>query len=196
MLGRDILCKLKAKIYCSADGLLVEFPEIWQMSMTTEKLMESTNTLPTVYWLRYMEDHLVKNFNNWKLWIQHMRPDLAMVTDNVQCTLFYDLTNSNETYAENWADLMECEMLNIGTGCYIIGPQGLAVEAKLNPSMKQWYRVTDAVPHVLLMILSEYEARNLGPMMNIAEQIEWIAKPNPKIFISRDKTYMKYKHVQ
>lgn len=59
-----------------------------------------------------------------------------MVTD-VHYTLFHDLTNSDQSYAENWADLIEGEIFNVEAGCYIIALQGIAVEAKLNPSVEQ-----------------------------------------------------------
>lgn len=62
-----------------------------------------------------MEDHLSKDFEEWRPWLQQMRPDLTMVSYHLHCTLYYDLASKDELYYEIWADLMEGKVLNAET---------------------------------------------------------------------------------
>lgn len=73
------------------------------------------------------------------------------------------------TYAGICADLMEGKFLTIKTGHPIVGPQGVAAEVELSDREQQLLKVKNAVPHVSLMVSSDYEARDLGPMVKTAE---------------------------
>lgn len=175
---------------CTRDGIQVEIPEYWQMVVTNEKA-NVTHTLPTVYWLGLLEDHLNKDFVEWKPWIQQIKPDLAKVKDLLHCNLYYDSANEDEAYGEAWADLMEGRFLNVMTENFINVPQWVAATALLSDMEEPWYKVKNKVPHVSLMVSSEYEGKDLGPMIKLAEKVEWVPNSYSKIFASRDGTYVK-----
>lgn len=70
LLGRDILCKLKARNILFSRWNTDRIPEFWQMVMPNEKTASTPCStpqyLPTVYWLRFMENHLSKDFEEWR----------------------------------------------------------------------------------------------------------------------------------
>lgn len=87
--------QIKGKTLCSADEIQVEFPDILQVMMQTEKIVTAPQSLP-VYWLRFMEDYWRKVFEEWRVWIQHRLPDLGKVMDELHCALYYDPTSKDE----------------------------------------------------------------------------------------------------
>ena len=75
------------------------------------------------------------------------------------------------------------------TGDLIIGPQGVAVYAELDPDVTQWYKVQDAVPHVSLMVSKDCQPKDLGPMMKASKEVNWIKTDNKYIHRSADGAY-------
>lgn len=83
---------------------------------------------------------------------------------------------------------MEGKCFNVKRGNIIVGPQGITLETEQDDREKQWYKI--AVPHLSLMVSNKYEERGLVPMVKIAEEVEWIPISCPKVFTSRDGTYI------
>lgn len=54
---------------------------------------------------------------------------------------------------------------HVKIGNLSIGLQGVAAKVWLSDELKQWYYMTNTVPHILVMVFSK--ARGLGPMMKI-----------------------------
>lgn len=60
----------------------MELPEYWQKVMINDKIAKVYPTIPTVFWLRFVEDYLSKDFDEWRPWVQDVRPDSAIGTDD------------------------------------------------------------------------------------------------------------------
>ncbi len=69
LLGRDILCSLKAQIMCTADGVHINVPDQSPLHMMT--IMEQTATSqiqqPEAYWLRLTPEQSMLQ-HHWQQW--------------------------------------------------------------------------------------------------------------------------------
>ncbi|KAL7866963.1 hypothetical protein AOLI_G00147770 [Acnodon oligacanthus] len=159
--------------------------------MLLNTVNECEQIWPTVYWLKLEEQNLYNNFLIWEKWLKAIRPDLRRVSDDLHCMLLYDQNNVHEAYNTAWEENLEGKHSLLTTGDLIIGPQGAAVEAILDEAMMQWYKVTNAIPHVSLMITTDREPKDLGSMMKASKEINWIKTDNENIYRSLDGTYFK-----
>lgn len=194
LLGRDILCPLKANIMCTQDGLYVDFPEdpsARMMPVQTQR--EKTNQVqPLVYWLRLMpKSRLLQEWNTWKPWVQTQLEHAAEPQLPLHCTLLYDEQQKHKDYEECWEELINRKPCYMVSQDVYIGPQGAAAAVTLPTDLKDWFQVENSTPHVTLLVAKGHESHDLGPMVKAAMQVqEWKATKNKYIHISPDRQYI------
>ena len=141
LLGRDILCILKANIACTQSGLRMEFHE----DPTTNQIMpvmvekELQNVLsplmnaategslsqmpPLAYWLQLapQESSLIQSWKKWEPWAQALvgKPKPKLMP--LHCTLLYDEHQSHTDYADCWIELFNKKQYSHQPG-YFSGP--------------------------------------------------------------------------
>uniref|UniRef100_A0A8B9JFM9 Reverse transcriptase domain-containing protein n=1 Tax=Astyanax mexicanus TaxID=7994 RepID=A0A8B9JFM9_ASTMX len=150
-----------------------------------------TKDLPTVYWLKLVDQLLDGLYHKWEPWIESRRPDMKHVSDELHCTLLYDHDNSQTEYDACWQQCLQGKSFTLRTGDMIIGPQGVAVEAILDDNLLQWYKVENSVPHVSLMVAKYNRPMDLGPMVLASQKMTWVETDDECVFVSADRTYYK-----
>lgn len=114
LMGRVILCELKAKIMCTQDGIHVDFPppttETLQCIMALTMPHEedtSRDCRQEVYWIRLKEDSTVYHqWKQWKPWVQAQFEPSLIKSLTPHCTLKFDASQLDLDYQEGWNDLM------------------------------------------------------------------------------------------
>ncbi|CAI5657156.1 unnamed protein product [Oreochromis niloticus] len=196
LMGRDILCPLKAKIMCTPDGLYVDFPqeEIHRMMPTqTEKEVER-QMQPLVYWLQLTpeESMLKQEWTKWKIWVQTQMGEVEEVRLPLHCTLLFDGNHRFKDYEACWDELLNKKPFLITSEDIYIGPQGAAAAVTLPDELKDWFQVQNSVPHITLLIAQGHESHELGPMIKQALQVpEWEPTENKLIHLSKDRQFVR-----
>ncbi|KAK3527119.1 hypothetical protein QTP86_011340 [Hemibagrus guttatus] len=170
LLGRDVLCKLGAKIHCGERGVWVELPEslIRQHVMMETKLEQCI--MDKVYWLELdkMKSGIRDLYAKWKPWLIKMRPECKESREPWHCTMMYDEEGQNEEYEAMWDEHVARTQYSLKTIDFIVGPQGAAAAVQLPKQLEQWYQIPDAALHVSLLIGQGFESKELGPMVKEA----------------------------
>ena len=88
------LCKLKNKIWCSPQGIILdkqglEFPELTQPDTAR------------IYWLGDISEPVMVAFNKWEKYIRVQCPKARKPTLDYHCTMYYDVSKSEE-FEEPW----------------------------------------------------------------------------------------------
>ncbi|KAF7689310.1 hypothetical protein HF521_012663 [Silurus meridionalis] len=170
LLGRDVLCKLGAKIFCGPTGVWVELPEILaQQCVMVERKIEQ-QTLDKVYWLELdgTSSEIHKLYDHLKTWFTNMRPDCVETRKPWHCTMRYDEGGQDEEYETLWGEHVEGNQYSLKAENVILGPQGIAATVQLPDHIAQWYSFENSVPHVSLMIGQNFKSKDLGPMVREA----------------------------
>lgn len=123
LLGRDILCKFKAKIMCTQGGLHVAFPTPLVdtlgsvMAVTVSKKEDAPNNYqPEVYWIRFNQDSsLYHQWEQWKPWVQAQLEHPKLVSVTPHCTLKFDISQGDLDYQDCWNDIMNKKPILIET---------------------------------------------------------------------------------
>lgn len=205
LMGRDILVKTGASILCSADGLLVTFPngQTFNCSLggviLNKNMLLSTDVSPTapgswadIYWgLLEPSDHGIGAlYQMWRPWIHSLEP-CAPPLDPLHLTLKYD-RDGDEIYQEAFSKI-EGQIWEVQSPFIYIGKEGVAaVTDLLNDTHKQWYDMSEeAVPHITLAILAQHQAKDLGPMCRKLHSLtDWGPTQIPSVqFSPSSKTY-------
>ena len=116
LLGRDLLVKLGASILCSADGLLVTFPDGTRLPCTGQNtpgqyLLQPVNEQYTdIYWGLLQpetteQSSILSAYLRWKPWIALLEPYISPL-DPPHVTLFYDRIQT-DWYQESFQDQLE-----------------------------------------------------------------------------------------
>lgn len=176
LLGRDALCKLKMKIWCSPQGMYIDSAGISsQMNLTAEGA--------NVYWLGDITEPVTQSYKKWEKYIQAQIPKANKPCSDYHCTVYYDSSCSKAFEAE-WEASTRGKKVELITEYIIIGNEGAAINVKTNQFLTRWYNVPESAPHITLLVNEGYESKNLGPMMKNAINTEWRETDNPLIFTS------------
>nr|XP_033494259.1 uncharacterized protein LOC117264429 isoform X1 [Epinephelus lanceolatus] len=193
LLGRDILCPLKAKIMCTQDGLYLDFPDEppqHMMSQLPQDVTEKQQAL--AYWLRLTpeESHLQQKWTEWEEWIRMHYDTAHTSTLPLHCTLMYDKDQTHVDYQECWDAVINKKPCLITSEDTFMGLEGVAAAVRLPEDLSGWYQVPTS--HVTLLVAKGYESHHLGPMVRRALQVqEWVPTKNKYIHISKDKQFIR-----
>lgn len=177
LLGRDILCPLKAVIECTHNGLRVDFPDDVThriMMMNPEKRQLKLDQA-VIYWVRVTdESKLKKEWSSWNTQITECYSTWYIPEMPTHCTLYYDQAGEDLDYAECWEELINSKTFHINCLCVYVGPEGAAAAVSLPPALQEWFQVQGSCPHVTLVVAGGHSAWELGPMVKAASKIsEW-----------------------
>ena len=84
----------------------------------------------------------------------------------------------------------------------VIGPQGAAMmipDADKSSAIKDWFKETNKVAHIMLLIKNGFEAKDLGEMMLNEKQQTWEKTDNPLVLMPCCGKFLKilcYAHIQ
>ena len=174
LLGRDILCPLKAKIMCTQDGLYLDFPDSPLTDMMPAVIQPETDkeTQPIVYWARLTPDesHLRQTWKTWEPWIRTEMGAAQTPTLPLHCTLMFDSDQSHADYEQCWDEQMNLRPFLLESEDIYLGPQGAAAAVKLPDDLNGWFQVSNSTPHVILLIAQGHESHELGPMVKAAKK--------------------------
>ncbi|MGL5703400.1 MAG: retroviral-like aspartic protease family protein, partial [Cetobacterium sp.] len=202
LLGRDLLIKLGASILCSADGVIVTFPNGTKTNCSLSGHAEGNQWMLTscgeevnadIYWVE-LDDSVhhkgvMAKYNEHRSWITQIDIFLPPV-DPLHCTLFYD-RDDDITYQELFQEIEGGKWVLSGTGL-MIGEEGVVAPIKLTDTQREWYRMSDtAAPHISLALHPGHEARELGDMAKrLLAATDWEYTDRPHIlYSSKYKAY-------
>ncbi|XP_046894207.1 uncharacterized protein LOC124479489 [Hypomesus transpacificus] len=210
LLGRDILCILKANIVCTQRGLQIEFhegPSANQMMpvMVGKELQNGLSPLmnvtaqdhhsrtpPLAYWLQLapQESSLIQLWEEWEPWVQALVGKPRPQQMPLHCTLLYDEHQNYTDYADCWMELINKKQYSIISQDIFVGPEGAAAAVTLPPELREWYHVQNSAPHVPLMTTEGHRSSELGPMIKAASQVlDWRPTNNKYLHISPDARF-------
>ena len=112
----------------------------------------------------------------------------------------YDPTQNPELEKE-WQDKAAWKAAAIESQYIVIGPQGAAMrmqDADHSSAIKDWFKETNKVAHITMLINKGFEARNLGEIMFNEKQQTWEKTDNPLVLMSCCGKFLKiwcYAHV-
>ena len=189
LLGRDILCPLKAKNMCTQDGLYLDFPDNSHVGMMPAVAQpDSTERLqPMVHWLKLIPDesHLKQA---WEPWIRMKIGAAETPTLPLRCTMMFDADQSHVDYAHCWDELINSKPFLLESEDIYLGPQGAAAAVKLPDDLRDWVQVSNSTPHVTLLIAQGHESHELGPMVKAAKEVtQWTPTDNKFIHVSAEQ---------
>ncbi|XP_055368609.1 uncharacterized protein LOC129604800 [Betta splendens] len=200
LLGRDILCSLKARIMCTPDGVAFDIPDDKLNTMVTlirpsgDEECETKIREALVYWLKLTspDSHLKQEWEEWKLFVTNYYEKAQKPTLSRHCTMLYDNNQSQEEYGKCWDELINNTTTAIQYDYIIIGPQGAAAIVKLPERLQGWFQVSGSAPHITLLIAEGHESHELGPMIREAQQVkQWIPTDCEFIQHSPDQRFIK-----
>ncbi|XP_053292536.1 uncharacterized protein LOC128453586 [Pleuronectes platessa] len=199
LLGRDLMCKLKLKIYLDEKGVQIssEVPETTRQH-PIRILFTGETPQPQdqeVFWLRLMPTgpstpHIQFLFNTYKPKMYALHPYTTPLS-HIHCTLNVT-SNPDEQYEEDWDENMAHLQPKITCSSIVCGKEGVAAEVKLDDFAEEWYQLTESAPHVTLTVGFGYEARSLGPMMKRAQGLTWIATTDPEVLKAATEDMWKF----
>ncbi|XP_029902678.1 uncharacterized protein LOC115355895 [Myripristis murdjan] len=196
LVGRDLLCRLRATIICNPHGLHLQIPDDQCLEATSMMIQHTGKKVkrPLVYWLR-LKGTMSALYQQWKQWENFIRSKTGAATEPrlpLHCTLMFDENQSQIDYRACWEEMINRMQYFIISTTIYVGPQGAAAAVKLPSPLQDWFQVSDSVPHVTLLIKAHHESHELGPMMKTAEAIqEWTETETPQVHVSADKHYLK-----
>ena len=129
-------------------------------------------------------------------WGRYIRAQIPQARESklrYHCTLIYDPKQDLELEKE-WQMKAADKKVTIESQYIIIGPQGAAMTAQdtdQSSVIKHWFRDTNTVPHITLLINKGFEAKELGIMMLDEKQQKWEGTDNPLILQSCCGKYLK-----
>lgn len=206
LLGRDLLITLCPLIKCSADGLLLTFPDgaSFHCSAYTDSmfpLMEASQIpdpvrpVADIYWAlvdtcspSWLQCGEV--FSSWLPWIRSLRPYHPPL-DPLHCTLFYD-RHEDLVYREAFTHITG-QRWCLDTQCMYIGPPGVSLSVQLTHDQMLWYHMAHPTdpgvlpcrPHISLMIAPDHTAKDLGPFTKrCIEATDWRPTTIPSLSYS------------
>ncbi|KAL7405155.1 hypothetical protein ABVT39_024601, partial [Epinephelus coioides] len=195
LLGRDILCPLKAKIMCTQDGLYLDFPDEPPQSMMSQLPQGTADKQQALaYWLQLTpeDSHLKQKLTEWERWIRMHYDNANTPTLPLHCTLMYDRDQTHVVYQECWDAGINKKPYLITSEDIFLGPEGVAAAVRLPEELSGWFRVPKSMPHITLLVAKDYESHHLGPMVRRALQVqEWVPTNNRYIHISKDKQFIR-----
>ena len=106
-----------------------------------------------------------------KAQIQHARESRI----GYHCTLVHDLTQDPELEKE-WQEKVARKAAAIDSQYIVIGPQGAAMmvqDADQSSAIKDWFKETNKVAHITLLINKGFKAKDLGEIMFNEKQQTW-----------------------
>ncbi|XP_057189600.1 uncharacterized protein LOC130554151 [Triplophysa rosa] len=175
LLGRDLLIKLGASILCSAEGVIVRFPDGVETNCSLSGHTTDSQWMLTtcgeqedadIYWVEL--DHsvapnsVVSLYNEHRQWITNIDIFLPLI-DPLHCTLFYD-RNDTTHYQDIFQDIEGTKWVLKGSGL-MVGKEGVVAPVDLTEEQMKWYEMSDtAVPHISMALHPKHEARELGNM--------------------------------
>ncbi|XP_029939577.1 uncharacterized protein LOC115382074 [Salarias fasciatus] len=206
LLGRDLLIRLCPMIKCTADGMILIFPDgsTFHCSQQTDSMlmMEANEELPEpmrpladVYWALIDSatpswGSCVELLDLWRPWIRSLRPYLLLV-DPYHCTLFYD-RNEDPVYADEFYKVAG-RVWPLSIHQMYIGKPGVALGVTLTPTQRKWYQmeapqdpgVLPCHPHISLLVAATHTAKDLGPFTkSCVEAPDWRPTPIPNLLYS------------
>ncbi|KAI7811686.1 polyprotein [Triplophysa rosa] len=175
LLGRDLLIKLGASILCSAEGVIVKFPDGSETNCslsghTTDSqwMLTSCGELEDadIYWveldLSVAPNSVVSRYNEHRQWITNIDIFLPPI-DPLHCTLFYD-RNDTTQYQDLFQEIEDSKWVLRGSGL-MVGKEGVVAPVLLTEEQMKWYEMSDTTaPHISLALHPNHEARELGNM--------------------------------
>lgn len=158
LLGRDILCPIKANIICTQEGLKVDFPCDHTYRLVPVRVMEKIDTLtqPAVYWIQWLpKSELNQKWETWRNWTLKQMGAVHKPLSLLHCTLMYDETQEHADYEKCWEEMINKKPVYMFSLNIYVGPQGAAAAVYLLPKLQQWFQVPDSAPHVTLILNME-----------------------------------------
>ncbi|KAL7384070.1 hypothetical protein ABVT39_023561 [Epinephelus coioides] len=187
LLGRDILCPLKAKIMCTQDGLYLDFPDDPPQNIMSQLPLGTTEKQQALaYWLQLApeESHLKQAWTEWEVWIRLDYDTAHTPTLPLHCTLMYDKDLTHVDYQECWDAVINKKPCLITSEDVFLVPEGVAAAVRLPEELSGWFQVPNSTSHVTLLVAEGYESHHLGPMVRRALQVqEWMPTKNKYIHI-------------
>nr|XP_054587273.1 uncharacterized protein LOC129152946 [Nothobranchius furzeri] len=183
LLGRDALCKLKTKIWCTPEGIYVDSSGInFQMTAQTKHAK--------VYWLGDINKPVSEMFQQWEKFIEAQIPEATVPFSDYHCTMTYD-PSCSRIFEEKWDKETKDLHVRLVSQYIVIGQQGAAVNVEENPFIEKWHTVPESAPHITLMVNKGFESKDLGPMMLTATKTEWQKTDNPLIYTTKNAEMIK-----
>lgn len=185
LLGRDALCKLNLKIWCSPDGIYIDNEKAKWMMMTKCQKSEMN-----IYWIGEIKEQVEKVISAWGKYIEEKLMNSKRPKEEPHCTVIYD-NEKDEDLERLWLEKTKNQKILLKSPYIIIGPQGAIIKIEENDFLRDWFRVPDSTPHVTLYVSKGCTPQELGPMLRHAESKEWERTENEGIYQSKDKIYLK-----
>lgn len=207
-MGRDLLMKCGASVLCGPDGVVVRFPNGYEMNcslhtmQTTSHMMVAVDTSPEadtlwadIYWGLVDFDSnaafpLLEAYHQWRPWAQLIHP-YTPVSDPYHVTLNYD-REDDEIYAQAFFDKVNGNQWEVKTEYMYIGQEGVAAVAELTLTQMEWYVMGQtAVPHIALSTHTDHDTKDLGPMCKrLHNTADWTNTQIPNLMYSpSEKAY-------
>lgn len=182
LLGRDALCQMNCTIKCTADGCVIEVPKPQRQLYMTEA--------PVIYWLGNLSSDLMEPARVWEKFLMANLPAARRPDYPPHCTLQF-LKNDACLTSEDWLT-NQPDLLQLNSGCIVVGPEGAAMEIALNDFLTREYQDKDSVPHVTLLLAQDCDLVHISAMMKRAKEVVFQPlKENLAIWISEDRQFMK-----
>nr|XP_049617673.1 uncharacterized protein LOC125992617 [Syngnathus scovelli] len=196
LMGRDLLIKCGACIWCTTKGLQVTFPDgtKYECAHWSGKAYAMLSTYPTaeqeqyadIYWAVLNPESPAEVgvralFQLWSPWLLTLYP-FDQPADPLHCTLYYDRT-SNLVYQEAFAKQIEGHQWKLVSDFVYITIKGIAAHVSLTPEQGDWYEMSAfAEPHITLAIGAQHQAKDLGPMVKQCVQVkDWVPTSWPSV---------------
>lgn len=195
LLGRDILCPLKANILCTREGICVDIPDevTCKLMMLSEDKSKPEVNRTVIYWLRWPCES--KLLQEWEIWRDFVIERISQANEPsmpLHCTLYYDKTGEDLDYEECWDEIINSKVFELDAVNIYVGPEGAAAAINLSPALQPWFRVCDSYPHVTLWVAEGRKPQELGPMVKSAMAIDaWQSTQEINVWTSPDDQYVK-----
>ena len=192
LMGRDLLCELKAEILLSKRGTMIKFPNgsIHHCSLPSTRPAHSliltsspepVSSTATVWWgLLPPQAVVLDSFHEWARWINSLKP-YDPPHDPLHCTMNY-VHGSDDLYDDLWQTWIDPEEVQVRD--IYVGEAGVAAAVSLPSTLQPLYQA-ESHPHVSLAIAAGQEARALGPMVkSCVDACDWTATQNKHLLYS------------
>ncbi|XP_043993903.1 uncharacterized protein LOC122843309 [Gambusia affinis] len=198
LLGRHLLIKMGATIMCSADGIIVAFPDGTSLlcgNFQTEGqylIQPVVSEFADIYWelltnLPYSS--LKSTFVAWKPWLLCLR--FCVPPPDPPCVALFCDRDVSEWYQEPLLSTLEETTWQVKVSDIYVAPVGVAAVVPFAEKQSEWYSMS----HISLCLHPEHQVKELGVMMKRSlAATDSIATAALGLFFSRSLEKYKISH--
>ncbi len=168
LLGRDAICKLKMQIWCTPDRIYVDDRAFRQMNVST--LQQTQEPCANIYWLGELKEEVERTISKWGRYIREQLCEPSLPKTDFNCTMKYD-ENKDPELEKRWLANTKGLKMSMMSQYIVVGPEGAALQVDREKFIDEWFEVPNSVPHVTLYVNKNCASKDLGPMMQKAEEV-------------------------